>query len=364
MLLNIDITKSQLNQKIKSLKGNNRIAFMQILTEFFVYILNVSHEGNHRVFMERELVLWVNKNIELYKKDKEQLFQVLVNSVKLGDKVKTLPCSLTVSFVQKEFFKRKGYKWNVSYLNFVNGLKLPKIKLLVENEIYDGDFYRQIFQDLANKNDEIGLLMFDPHHGDGKDFMKKLLPRLMNRKEMVLCVCDRDTDYISDDNDNEVMKAYNKKVSDDFLGFVAVTPGREAENFLSLEIFKLMYPQSDTKFLSKLIEIQNCTEKGKCIWLYFDTKSKKGVYLSEMMECCESPDLTKFIQKYLQNKQSKNQRTKFEKFGDNPLKVFVDNSEAQEKFREFIDSNYWQLHFQEWVEPILWYLCGEIPRRT
>ena len=358
MLLNIDLTRSQLNQKLTTLTHELRIEFERKLTEFFVYILNVSHEGIHRVFMERDLVLWVYENIKLYDKEKKQLFHVFVNSFKLGDKVNSLPCSMTITFTEKESIGRKGYKWNVSYLNFMSGLKLSKIKLLVENEIYDGDFYFHIFQELANKNDELGLLMFDPHHGDGKDFMKRLLPRLMERKDMVLCICDRDTDYSSKDRENEVMKAYKKNITNEFFGFVAITPGREAENFLSLDIFELMYPQSDTKVLKEFIEQQNCTEKGKCFWLYFDTKAKKGVYLSEILDDSPSSDLKEYIQK------NKPEKTKFEKFGDNSLKVFVNNSEAQQKFKEFIDSDYWQLHFQEWVEPILWYLCGEIPRRT
>ena len=363
MLVNINMTRNELDQKLDSLTQNLRSEIEQNLEEFFIYMLNMSHEGIHRVFMERDLVLWVDENFELRKKEKQQLFRVLLNSVKLGDKIDTLPCSMTVTFAQHELITRDGKKWYVNYQNFVNGLRLTKIKLLVENEINDGDFYLHIFQELADKNDELGLVWIDPKHGGGKSFMKKLLPRLMERKEMVLCICDRDTDYSSEDCTDEVMKEYKKHVTEDFIGFVAITPGREAENFLSLEIFRLMYPQSDTKVLNELIENQHCTEKGKCFWLYFDTKADKGVYINDILDNSGSEELKKFVQRKKQIEQSDFKTTKFEKFGDNPLAVFLKNSDAQDKFKEFIESEYWELHFQEWVEPILWYLCGEIPQR-
>ena len=356
------MTPNKLNQEISFLSQESGNVLKQNLADFFVHVLNVSLDGTHRVFMERDLVSWVDKNIKLHDKERSQLYQIWANCTQLGSKVEKIPCSMTVSFVQNEFIKRVGYNWNVSYLNFVNGLRLSKIELLVENEIYDGDFYSHILRAVAdNEKYDVGLLNFKPHHCGGKQFMIKLIPRYVNPETMALCIGDRDTSHPSDDCADELIKKYHEFVRDDFFGFVTITVGRAAENHLTLEILERMYPRKDTTKLKQLINNQESWKKGDSLWLYYDVK--EGVNPKQILEKCEFDDKKVWIQQQYQIGQLNTNEENLPGFGNKVLEHFLNNPIAQQEFREFIDTDYWNLHFHEWVEPILWYLCGEIPQK-
>ncbi len=362
MLVNIKMTRAKLNQELSSLNQESGNVLKQNLADFFDYMLNVSREGIHRVFMERDLMLWVYENIELHNKERSQLRQIWANCTQLGSKVESIPCSMTVTFAQNEFIKREGYNWGVSYLNFVNGLRFSRIELLVENEIYDGDFYSHIFQTVANNEKyDVGLLNFNPHHCGGKQFMIKLLPRYVNPKTMALCIGDRDTSHPSDDCADELIKKYHEIVRDDFFGFVTITVGRAAENHLTLEILELMYPKKDTSKLKNLINNQEFTVKGDSLWLYYDIK--EGVNPKKILENCEFDDKKAWIRQQYQIDQFNAKDENLPRFGNKVLEHFLKNPKAQQEFSEFINTDYWEDHFHEWVEPILWYLCGEIPQK-
>ena len=356
------MTPSKLNQELSSLTQESGNALKQNLADFFVYMLNVSLDGIHRVFIKRDLVSWVDKNIELHNKERSQLHQIWANCTQLGSKVESIPCSMTVTFVQNEIIEREGYNWNVSYLNFVNGLRLSRIDLLVENEIYDGDFYSHIFQAVANNEKyDVGLLNFKPHHCGGKEFMIKLLPHYVNPKTMALCIGDRDSSHPSDDCADKLIKKYHEIVKDNFFGFVTITVGREAENHLSLETLELMYPQIDTSKLKSLINNQESRKKGDSLWLYYDVK--EGVNPKQVLENCEFDDKKVWIKQQYQIDQLNANEEKLPGFGKKVLEHFLKNPNAQQEFREFINTDYWEDHFHDWVEPILWCLCGEIPQK-
>ena len=357
MLIHVDIEPTEFDSQLDETDEQLRIQRKKEIQLFFEQILSIGSRGIHRLHIKPKLTRWVLRNLALHKSEIELIKSLAKKSARFGARIHTLPCLLTINYHRKEFIKRTGTCWNVGHLNFVNGTGLSDVQLLVENERYDGEFYNLIFQLLAEKND-VGILNFTPRHGGGIDEMKKLLPHQMSRGDTVLCICDRDTDFPSKDEKNPVIKAFQKKVTDDFFGFAITTPCREAENFLTLEMFKLMYPQAETSKLEELIENQNCNIKGDCLWLYFDTKN--GMDPQKAIENCQIIEMKDWLQdKYEIDRNF----VKFAKFGDNPLKVFLSNKEAQQEFVKFTDSDYWKLHFQEWVEPILWFLCGELPFR-
>ena len=363
MLVEVAIKRDQIVNALDCLDNTNKKQeFLREFGDMFTDLLISSRAGHHRIFVNRKLCQWVEENLDLRKRERDQLLLVEDRSTQLGTAVKNVPCKITIELGEKKI-QQNGLHWRIGHKNFVSDFKLKQVSLLVENGKYDGQIYKHIFELIA-ANNKVGIIDFRPENSGGKDFLPKWFEDLADRDELVLCIGDQDNLAPTSHSNNKLMKTYKKLKSDDFVGFATLTPGHAIENFFPLEILEILGSKIDPSEIARLkllIANQKNVNPLDCMWLYFDVKN--GMIKPGKLKKCNASQVEWLAKKY-NVKINEVSNINFQKFGD-ISNLILQNFENKtktliiRKFEEFIETEYWNLHFSPWIEPILWFLCGE-----
>ena len=339
------------------------------LEEIFSNLIDADRSGRHFFVLKRELCGWIINNIELSRINRTHLNSIREKYSSRGGLLKVAGAYVNITIGNAPITLDERDVFSIGHKLLLKGkYLLNESYLIVENSQSDGELYNYIF-DRMKKITNIPSINIDVIHGGGSTIDNIFFSNIEEGK-IVVCIVDHDRrapmDKMSVTAKN-VIQIYEKKNeqsnNDDkcFIGLAIETVGRELENYIPYNLFKIMYNDSYQYFeeLDRLFSQVESTTSEIYFWLYFDVKNgfkgskfNTSVCLRDWISCkleCEYKEI---------------ESIDIPGFGNSVVDVFFKNPEALGEFHKIIRSNCWKSTFGAHFERLIWYFAAPIGVRT
>lgn len=329
----------------------------------FSELLRSSRQGFHRVVIPRALARWIADNVELSKIDHAHLVRLRGEYAQLAGLISRATILVRVVVGNDLEVAESGRVVEIGHERLLSGRFLERTVLLLENAANDGRMLSKILSHEARRI-SFGEVSYVVANGGGTGTATEL-KRFIDDQNIVVCVCDSDV-FVPGGRRSQTCNAVitqGSKVT--FAGVVSSTPGREIENFLSIDVIESLYSvtmSAECAALRSLFENQAGDNIDECVWLYLDLKS--GLPSGKLLSECNTPQKRSWAVAKFSVDESELGSIVIFGLGDNIINDFFNNDVAQSLFFKFTRSSYWATHFSEWVENILWGTCGRKELRT
>ncbi len=340
----------------------------------FNEIARASWHRWHRIVMESDLSNWVAKQVPMPREFIPRIEWIGNKFPFVREQVSNSPVSLTIELdAEKKIEKVKNqFRWVVGHKHFSKcKMRLDRINLLVENEINDGGMLDLILRAEANKVG-VGELDIKPYNGGGDpilDIFKNKLTK--EKKEMTICIADRDYLVFKRNVSKELNEIYLENVKDDFIGGLEILPCNTIENFFPLSLIKFIVTNGKLHVVEKLEGLFDKVGKscaGEKFVLCHNIKD--GLKVESVIKQLNSSNLStssigrikKLLRSVYSIKESEFKNFKFEGCGRVVNNILKKDSakakEAKEIFKDIIKSDCeWERNFGNFLYPIVWFLC-------
>lgn len=252
----------------------------------------------------------------------------------------------------------------VSIEDIANGELLSPATLLVENAERDGWYYTFL---MRNAGDLAGVssVYVDTAHGGGDD-INGVLASLLARRRVVHTVVDTDKKSPNSKGNAKAGKI-RKTISDlgSSVAFLSVTPGKEVENLIPMDVV-LSFPGSALNKSSSLligveeIEVKKAIPAADRLWMYFDVKV--GINSEEVAKM--TSDEAQWLSDRLDLIGVELEKCDMPGYGGKTIDVLKTAGERSAECRRHVRSAHWQFTGNAFVRDIAWTFCAPRPLRT
>ena len=347
MIIHLNATPDEL-----SIENENRLSV--VIEE----LLQSYRRGHHLVIIDRDTTRWLvarggisSSGLSLLTRLTSEFTQTgaLIRSSSALVSLRTSSCTRVVQN-------------NEIAITFQEFLTLPLAEpatLLLENAVNDGELFIFLLDNLARRRG-ISRLALRLEHGGGADTGNQLR-RLLCERRAVFCAIDRDSLGPSSPPSPKV-RAIEKIVEQASwpLSGWAVTPGREAENFLPISVLALLqcwHGNSSREVLVRLVEAQPSEFASDGFWLHFDVKD--GLTQTEVNKL--SNDEKARIVNCL-GKIGRSDIPLIEGFGDSVVQCWKAEPRAKSALAAAMQTESWRGAFEDFFVSMLSLFIGVPPR--
>jgi hypothetical protein len=338
-----------------------------LLQERVSSILRAHRSGAHLVIVSRQTGKWLAKNANkiLLDADRSTLHRLLQEITQSGDLVRRAPKLLRIGAQDTilGITDDRIIELPIDYEQFERILERPA--LVIEDIVSDGKVYEAVFQALAKKK---GFWpAFEAVHGGGNRAMTVALYKVREGRIVhVVLDSDKATPFSPDTKIARIQRLPKKHRNWPLL-FFDVTPGRELENILTVEVLALAAKTDTAKATLKHIKEISQREAESEIapqcryWLYFDFKSGlKKQHITGRVNQKEK----EWIESRLRLANLNRDLLPLAGLGKSLAVEVMQCVEWRNHFRRAILSNDWQSVYGEFVSKIVWTFAAPQQQRT
>jgi hypothetical protein len=310
--------------------------------------------GYHLVVMNIRVSEWFKKNVVLNSSDAALVHQIGKQYAQFGE-IHHI-ASAFVSIVAKGALMREGRKIVVPIEKISQTNLTERSVLLAENSKRDGELYRFISRAVA-RDCRVPNIDMELQHGGGADLPNVFVER-MNDSRIVLAVVDSDKDSPFCNKKGMLAKLETAWRNNGFWvgGFFVMTPCRELENVIPMNVILLEGSICDNGFKKILFDIEEA-ERAKLdfkyatrLWLFVDLKNgltspsemrfsnehSKSWYVAKLRRFCEVIPVSGF--------------------GDHLIDVVLAKKTVE--MREELKRRDWKDHFLPFFKEMCWVFCS------
>jgi len=331
----------------------------------YVELISSSLKGYHDVHISRIACEWGLKRLNLPRKHLAHLKSMLQKIPTTAGILTECPVLIKLVFSDVEFVRTTtGFDLSAKYVLENNLLGRPAT-LVVENSIYDGEFYKLIFNHCV-KSSIFKSYNLNIENGGGNTTASVFDDNIKQKRITVAIV---DTDKRSPygpfgDTHKKVMGVHAKHLNT-YIGDAYATYGREAENILPTAcVFELA--AGNSTFLSNpyLAKCGHNEYLPDNFWDFFDLKKGfNGTSLlakvkpSRGVSRYETP-CVKWWAKIFGIDVDEIDAVIIPSAGANLLSRFLNNGNAVAEFRRVMRTGNWQKRYLDYFLDILWFFCA------
>lgn len=334
-------------------------------------LISSSLKGFHDVHISRNACLWGLSSLELSRQHKAHLKSILQKISTRAGILSICPVLINIVFSNIEFTKSaSGFELSAAYI-LEHGLLDRPATLVVENSIYDGGFYKLIF-DFCIKNSPFNAYSLHIENGGG-DTSASVFNEKIEQKRITVAIVDTDKRSPHGpcgETHKKVMGVHSKHV-DCYIGNAYATLGREAENILPTEcVFELASENLSFLENAHIMSTGYNDYITENFWDFFDmkrgfngceflkaVKPSRGVSRHEV-SCVEWWAST------LRVDASDIDEVTIPSVGANLLSRFLRNGNAIALLNSIMRTKNWQNKYINYFRDILWFFCAKKRVRT
>jgi len=315
------------------------------------------------VVIPRGLSRWAEEHVNLSEIDLAHLVRLRAEYTQLAGLIANATIMSRIVIGDGLEAVEDGRIIEIGHELILRGRFLNRTILLIENAANDGRMIQEIFRHEAKRR-SFGETSFALSNGGGTSTAGELR-RLAEDGNFIVCVCDTDLIVPGGKKSATCNAVLTQSNQITVPGVVALTPGREIENFLPIEVIEALYSANkppECAVLRELFLRQGDQDSLDCIWLYLDLKC--GLHPGKLLEECNTPEKRAWAAVKFNIAEEDLGKIQFSGLGEDILNRYFNSNIAQAIFYKFSRSTYWSKHFSSWIEDLLWGTCGRKELRT
>jgi hypothetical protein len=320
--------------------------------------------GHHLLVINREASDYLRKNVSLNNVEITTIERLRSEFTQTADLIRRARVYLRIAALPIGTMRKIGNAVEVSLDQAIRPSLFEKTVLIVEDEISDGAFYQFLF---ANLRDIAGIpaTQCDWVHGGGDRTIEVARNRVRDKRIVTVIV---DTDVFSPVCSEPLKVSELKSVGRDEawpLIFVRVTPCKETENLIPIEIVSMLdcaVERNEELVALREIEAKERTRSDprEAYWLYFDIKRGcDHLYLAGLHANAKTWTLDKLSHAGLGPEDFE-----LRGFGNHVVPQVVRGNAACARLRDCIRRRDWLLVFGDFLADAMWPCVGGVRQFT
>ena len=327
----------------------------------FLKLIEANFKGWHLAVINRTICDWALENLTLPEIYASHLKSIKEKYTTFGGILTAAQIYLSIEVGANILTKVDNQKFTIGHTNFLNSQYCDSpTKLILEDAPNDGAFYDLVFKTIRGSM-FIPNYRFDVVHGGGNRTSQVFETNVRNQN-ISACIVDSDKSSpqcLYSATARQCITEENRFGT--ILGKVFVTPVREVENFIPMDIY-LQIP-CNQQFLADLDPIQeilNAEQPNPTFWYFLDVK--EGIDGDSICRKNENGQISNSAMQWIQNKielifqsiQGANVRG----FGTNALANCFNHQPTFKLLHKLFRSDEWKTEFASFFEQIIWYFCS------
>ncbi|OUS03886.1 hypothetical protein A9Q96_16995 [Rhodobacterales bacterium 52_120_T64] len=256
----------------------------------FSELLLASMNGIHFVVIARPLCNWADQNLHLNKRETAHLKRLKHDFAQRGSIPKSAPCFIQIRIGDNALEEYDDDKYRIGHIALLRSDLLSDARLLLEHIENDGDLIDVILSEIC-RSQPIKNIKLQRMHGGGADIVTCFRHALLERR-VTVCIADSDKYAPCDTHSATVRNLTREADRQTFVGAVCESLGREAENYIPIEILsshrrRICPEYTSFNILDGLLRRQQIAGRLDCLWLFFDIK--RGAEVDKLLAIVNPP---------------------------------------------------------------------------
>lgn len=244
------------------------------LREATALLLSAHRRGDHVTVVPRDTALWLTHNLQLSEQDIATANRIKSEYTQNAGLLNQAQVFLKIVADADHLRGDSDREIPITLNTFAKTRLSERVAFVVEDIVNDGKTYESILAGIGKRH-AARVTAFELLHGGG-DRIEETFKKQIEYGRFVVCIVDSDFPAPSDGIPTKAKRLRQIANRENWRAqIIAITPCREIENFIPLEIIRelgLNIDNETIRNLGRIAEREKPSHKTDKYWLYFDIK--------------------------------------------------------------------------------------------